>query len=266
MDIIMAFNTGFLLPAITAIYSLFINNNNIRLHIMYVELSDNAKTVISRLERAGSNNKVEYIAVEGKLLERIKVATGRWRQETFFRYYITEIMPDLDRALWLDADVLIRKSVEELYNVDFDGKSFAGVYDNSSNPQERLGITDYINAGILVINVRKLHETGKMEEFWRLVASPDYKGELPDQDALNIVFENDIKKIGAIFNTFPINPNEYADYLINNTVIVHFVSKHKPWNTEDVEYFNSCFSFYRTSEVFVSEYWNVCDRAVAFIE
>ena len=263
MDVIMAFNTGFLLPALTAIYSLFINNNNIRLHILYSELSDNAKTVISRLERAGNNNKVEYL---GKLLERIKVATGRWRQETFFRYYITEIMPQLDRVLWLDADILVRKSVEELYNIDFEGKSFAGVIDHTSNPVERLGIDDYINAGILMINLKKLRETGKMNEFWNLVASPDYKGELPDQDALNIVFKDDIILIDVRFNAFPLTSDNYADYLIKNAVIVHFISKHKPWNTDDVEYFNACFGEFRTSEVFVTEYWDICDKAVAFIE
>lgn len=266
MDIIMAFNTGFLLPALTAIYSLFVNNDNIRLHIMYVELSDNAKTLIRRLEELGNNNRIDFLEIEEKLLERIKVATGRWRQECFFRYFSTELLPDADRVLWLDADILVRKSVEELYNIDLEGKSFAAVYDNTSKPDERLGIPDYYNSGILMINTKKLRETGKMTEYWNLVASDDYKGELPDQDALNIIFMDDIKEIDGRFNTFPLNPEQYADYLIENAVIIHFVSRHKPWNTEDVDYFNESFRVYRTSEVFVTEYWDACDKAVAFIE
>ena len=32
--------------------------------------------------------------------------------ETFFRYYITEIIPEYDRVLWLDADILVRKNIE----------------------------------------------------------------------------------------------------------------------------------------------------------
>ena len=262
----MAFNTGFLLPALTAIYSLFINNNDIRLRILYVELSDSARTLLGRLQGAGNNNKIEFIPVDGELLERIKVSTGRWRQETFFRYYVTEILPGLDRVMWLDADILVRRNIEDLYNVDFEGRSFAGVFDNSSNPVERLGLRDYINAGILMINAGKLKSTGKMNEFWNLVASPDYTGELPDQDALNIVFNGDIKIIGDIYNTFPLNPNEYADFLIENTRIVHFLSGYKPWNAGDVEYFNKCFELFRTAEAFVTEYWKICDEAVAFIE
>lgn len=266
MDIIMAFNTGFLLPALTSIYSLFIHNSNVRLHVLYAELSDSAQTVIRRLERAGTDNTVEFLPVTGDLLERIKVATGRWSQECFFRYYVTELLPETDRVLWLDADTLVRKSIEELYNIDFEGKSFAGVYDHTSDPEARLGISDYINSGVLMINTKKLRETGKMNEFWELVASPDYKGELPDQDALNIVFRDDIKELDVKYNTFPLNSNEYADYLTDRAVIVHYISKYKPWNTEDVEYFNACFEDFRTAEVFVKEYWVACDKAVAFIE
>ncbi len=140
------------------------------------------------------------------------------------------------------------------------------MYDNSSNPKERLGIRDYINAGILLINAKKLKETKKTDEFWKLVASPDYAGELPDQDALNIVFEGDIKIVDQIWNMFPLVFEEYADRFINSTAIVHFVSEHKPWNTDDTEYFYRCFEKFSSARVFVNEYWKVCDEAVAFIE
>ncbi len=266
MDIIMAFNTGFLLPAITAIYSLFINNDNVRLRIMYTELSDDAKTILNRLQKAGSNNSIEYTAVEGSLLERIKVSTGRWRQETFFRYYITEICPEYDRVLWLDADILVRKNIEELYNTDFEGRSFAAVYDNSSRPEERLGLSDYCNAGILLINAAKLKETKKTDDFWNLVASPDYAGELPDQDALNIVFDGDIKIIDMIWNMFPLIHEEYAAKYIDKTAIVHYVSEHKPWKQDDTEYFYRCFEYFSSAKVFINEYWEMCDKAVSFIE
>ena len=107
MDIVMAFTTGFLLPAITAIYSLFIHNDDIRLRIMYVDLSDSGKIVLDRLAKLGKNNSIKYVRIKGDLLRKIKVQTGRWRQETFFRYYITEVLPELDRVLWLDADILV---------------------------------------------------------------------------------------------------------------------------------------------------------------
>lgn len=266
MNIIMAFNTGFLLPAITAIYSLFTHNDDICLYILHVELSDSSKIVLNRLTGLGRNNSIKYIRIDGELLKKIKVRTGRWRKETFFRYYVTEILPELNRALWLDADILVRGSVEKLYNIDFEGRSFAGVRDVTSNPEERLGISDYVNAGILMINAGKLKETGRMDEFWDMVASPEYAAELPDQDALNIIFRDDIKIIDIIWNTFLYVPEEHADLLIDRSVIIHYISKYKPWRVEDTEYFTKVFEHYRAAEVFVKEYWDICDKAVRFIE
>ena len=266
MNVVMAFNTGFLLPAITAIYSLLINNDDIHLRILYVDLSDSSKIVLDRLTKLGMNNSIEYIRIEGELLKKIKVQTGRWRQETFFRYYVTEVLPELDRVLWLDADILVRGSIKELYNTDFEGKSFAGVWDVTSNPLERLGLNDYINAGILLINAEKLKRTGEINKFWELVASPDYAADLPDQDALNIVFNKDIKIIDIIWNTFLYVPEEHADNLIENSIIIHYISKYKPWNVEDTEYFVKVFEHYRAAEAFVKEYWDICDKAVRFIE
>ena len=176
------------------------------------------------------------------------------------------MFPELDRVLWIDTDTLVRKRIDELYNLDFEGNSFAGVIDFTSNPVERLSIDNYINSGVLMINTGKLKKSGKMEEYWRMVASEDYKGELPDQDALNMVFKGDIKIIEQIWNTFPLIYDEYSSDLIENSHIVHYLSKHKPWKTEDAAYFLAVFECFRSAKVFVNEYWDVSERAVEFVQ
>ena len=72
MDVVMAFNTGFLLPAVTAIYSLFANNDDIRLRILYVDLSDSGKVVLNRLTKLGKNNSIEFIRIEEELLKKMQ--------------------------------------------------------------------------------------------------------------------------------------------------------------------------------------------------
>ena len=268
MNIIMAFNTAFLLPGLTAIYSLLINNSNIRLFVLYSELSESARMAVKKLERVheGGNNSIEFIEITDDLIKRIKVPTGRWRKECFYRYFITEMLGDEERALWLDSDIIVRKDIAELYNTDLEGNSFAGVYDGTSDSFERIGIRHYINSGVLLFDLAKLRRTGMMDKYWDLVASEEYIGDLPDQDALNIVFENDIKLVDVKYNAFPLTDNKYADHLIDNAVIVHYISKYKPWDMQNVEYFYGCFEQYRTAEVFVNEYWDMCNKAVAFIE
>ncbi len=265
MDIIMAFNSGFLLPAIAAIYSLFKNNDKVRLRILYIDLSDTAKIVLNKLQKVGNGNRIDFFLIDAKYIDRIKTKTGRWRPEAFFRYFAFDMFPELDRVLWLDTDILVRKDIKKLYDINFEGRSFAAVRDYTSHPIERLGIRDYVNSGVLLFNMEKLRETGKMTEFWKVIASPDYRGELPDQDALNIVFETDIKLVDQIWNTFPLIINEEADHFIENSRIVHYVSQYKPWKPEDTEYFLVVFEMYRTAKAFVNEYWDVLDEAVEYV-
>lgn len=266
MNIIMAFNTGFLTPSITAIYTLFKHNSNINLVILYIDLSDTAKTIVKKLEKVGDNNKISFMKISDEMVARIKVPTGRWRPETFFRYFAHELFEDWDRCVWLDSDIMVRGGVDILYNINFDGKSFVGVCDNSSEPDVRLGIEGYVNAGILAMNLDKLRQTGKMEEFWSLVASKDYKAELPDQDAFNIVFEDDIKPTAYFWNTFAIFELDDAQFFIENARIVHFPSGQKPWNIESAEYFTGLFDQYPSVATFVPEYWDNMEEAINSIQ
>ena len=119
------------------------------------------------------------------------------------------------------------------------------------------------------MNLQKLRDTGKMEEFWELVASDDYKGELPDQDALNIVFRNDIKIINNKWNAFPMclfSSDEVFRSYIDEAAIVHFVSSVKPWREEDLEVLSSYYNRFPSLEIFVNEYLVACDEAVSYVE
>ena len=266
MNILMAFNDGFLLPGIVSIYSLFKHNDGILLKVMYIDLSINSKSIIKKLEKVGIGNRIEFVKIGSDFLERITIDTGRWRSETFFRYFAHELFPDLDRCVWLDSDIMVRGSIEELCNIDFEGNSFGAVADNSSNPVERLGIDDYVNAGILAMNLKKIREERSMERFWEIVDSDDYVGTLPDQDALNIAYKDDIKLVSFFYNTFVMFVCDKMDYYISNAKIVHFPSANKPWKTECSEYFVSLFDDYPSVAKFVPEYWDLMEEAVEAVQ
>lgn len=266
MHVVMSFDSNFILPAITAIYSLFTNNSGIRLHVLHKALDSKSKFLVKRLEKCGSDNQVDFIEISDEMIEKITISTGRWRPECFFRYFAVDIFTDLDRCLWLDSDIMVRGSIEDLYNTDFEGKSFAAVKDKTSEPERRLGIREYVNSGVLLMNLKKLRETGGMSEFWKKIASKDYEGTLPDQDALNIVFLNDIHFVRDIWNAFPLTLDPHIESFLEETRIVHFVSKMKPWLTETTDYWVGCFQMYWYAEQVVGEYWNLIDKAITAVE
>ena len=89
-------------------------------------------------------------------------------------------LPMPDRVLYLDTDTAAIGDIRPLFTYDMNGCEFAGVLDYLGkvfiNPR-------YINAGVLLLDLAKIRETGFFERARRLVASK--KMPFPDQDAVN---------------------------------------------------------------------------------
>jgi lipopolysaccharide biosynthesis glycosyltransferase len=119
---------------------------------------------------------------------------GFTRKATWYRIFLPELLPDVPRVVYLDADVIVLESLAPLWEMDMASWLVAAVT-NVTDPAyadhpRALGITDpqgYFNAGVLVLNLdlmrhedstRKLREYGTSHAdqlVWR------------DQDALNVV-------------------------------------------------------------------------------
>ncbi|MEY2452112.1 MAG: hypothetical protein QOD92_1686 [Acidimicrobiaceae bacterium] len=110
------------------------------------------------------------------------------------RVSLPTMLPDVDRILYLDADVLVRKSLDELWELDLGGAPLAAIANVSNAGLQphlaSLGIEnprDYFNAGVLVIDLEQWRTEGAGQ------AIIDYAVARPsnphfDQDALNVVF------------------------------------------------------------------------------
>jgi lipopolysaccharide biosynthesis glycosyltransferase len=164
------------------------------------------------------------------------------------RLLLPELLPDLDRVLYLDADTLVVESVEALWGMALDDApvaAVANVTEPSMRPHvESLGIDPvggYFNAGLLLVNLKRWREEDAAAAVTRLAASRD----LPwfDQDALNVVFAGRWLPLHPRWNaqnslwTWPDWAREVfgAETLQEATTtpaILHFEGPHicKPWH------------------------------------
>lgn len=174
---------------------------------------------------------------------------GFTRKATWYRTFLPELLPDVSRVLYLDADVLVVESVAPLWEVDMTEKPVAAVT-NVLKPQaiERptaLGIPDsqgYFNAGVMLMNL----ELMRREETSRAVSEYGraHADELPwrDQDAFNVVLgarRIPLHPRWNCMNGFLVFPSS-ADVLgaeavaeaIENPAIRHFEGPgpYKPWH------------------------------------
>ena len=125
---------------------------------------------------------------------------------SFLRLY-ADTLP-VDRVLYLDADVVACGSIEALYETDIEKYELAGVRDFLG--KWFIG-HNYINTGVLLINLEKCRESGVLER--ARIMCRYKKLFFPDQTAINILCREKC--------FLPAKYNEQKRYR-PDTVIQHF--------------------------------------------
>ncbi|KAH0833001.1 glycosyltransferase family 8 protein [Lanmaoa asiatica] len=95
----------------------------------------------------------------------------------------------VERVLYLDADILVRRDLRELWCTDLSGRSLAAAPDVGS-PMGHTGVQrgEYFNAGVLLVDLARTRSTlRELEACCREMAH----SKLREQDALNVHFKND---------------------------------------------------------------------------
>ena len=117
-----------------------------------------------------------------------------------------------DRILYLDTDIICRKDFGDFYYQNMEGVELAGVLDYYGSWFFRKNILkrDYLNSGVLLMNMSELRKTGLLSKCRHMCTTK--KMFMPDQSALNKL------SVSTHFKFFP--------YVRTETV--------KPWQTEEV--------------------------------
>ena len=157
----------------------------------------------------------------------------------YFRLFIPELFPDIDRAIYLDTDTVITDDVAQLYDIDLQGNLMGAVHDQTMDVQEALirycqaehgfDTRRYINSGVLLMDCERLREINFVQQFAELLNT--YHPELAavDQDYINAMLHDSLLLLDPRFNVLSANgPDDVAD-----PCIIHFNLFNKPWNYPD---------------------------------
>ncbi len=149
---------------------------------------------------------------------------------TYYRLLIPELIPNEDRILYLDCDIIVRKSLSDLYNRDFGNNMVYGVVDCSVKEHSvRLGVSKYINAGVLLLNCKKMREENSVQTIIDWIGNNQDKIECHDQDVINAVFDGRIEYVEDIYNAQVKKLHDTIFSKIKDPAILHFISPKKPW-------------------------------------
>jgi lipopolysaccharide biosynthesis glycosyltransferase len=138
---------------------------------------------------------LEIHAIDERVLEQLpSKGADRGGRISWARIALPDLLPDLGRIIYLDADVFVRRPMAELWSADL-GDAPIGAVANVVQPEMRphvrsLGITDpagYFNAGMLVIDLVRWREDNTSAALAQY-AVEHFSNPWFDQDALNVVF------------------------------------------------------------------------------
>lgn len=257
MNVLVSCDENYINPLKTMLYSLFKSNDiQIEIYLIHKDIRDEKiKEIEKFVEKASlGKGKLNTIKVED-LFSKAKT-TFYYTEEMYYRLLAYKYLPkSLDRILYLDPDVLVLNSCEELYNMDLSDNYFAAATHTIPTVQSanvaRLSLTsghkdieNYFNSGILMINLELARNSEKYEkEVLNYVENSKSLGLImPDQDLLNVVFRNKIIKIDEIkynydarrYLAYKLKDKKYnLSYIISNTCFLHFCGKRKPWLDEN---------------------------------
>lgn len=168
---------------------------------------------------------------------------------TLLRLLADKIDKIPDKLLYLDIDMMIANDLSELFEIDIQDYEYAAV-------KEKYGCwlirPDYINAGMLLLNMKKIRETGLLEKARYRIKTK--KMLFADQDA---VFWSTTKK-----KIVPRKFNEQSKFNRKDTVVCHFCKRlmfrpyphttnFKQWNIEKVHKELKCYRFDEDLNIYV---------------
>lgn len=158
---------------------------------------------------------------------------------TYYRLFIASLFPQYDKILYLDCDLVVLGDISELYNTDMGNNILCAAPEqfvqNTTEFRDyaeiALGVDpdDYVNAGVLLINLKAFRRNNIEEKFIRLITEFDFDLLDPDQAYLNYLCRNKILVLPNGWNKEPMPlPCE------GKKNIVHYALYKKPWQYDDV--------------------------------
>lgn len=249
MNILVTLNSNYVKPLMVMLHSVMCSNPDGEFSI-YVAHSSLTDEDFSMIESSVDSErcKIVSVPVQDELLANAPTLK-RISKETYYRLLAAQYLPeDVDRILYLDPDIVVIKPLDKFYNMDMGDNLFAGAGHVSSFLNhintKRLWMdkgSTYVNAGVLLMNIEQLRKKQSIDYMFKFIKDNESKLYLADQDVLNsLYFKHTIIIDPLLYNldertfkggVFAIETKKIdVDWVKENTIIVHFNGKNKPWN------------------------------------
>lgn len=174
----------------------------------------------------------------------------------YFRLFIADMFPEYDKGLYIDSDVVVPGDISELYNHNLEENLIGASTDNSIQDipeltkyvEEAIGVNrlEYINSGVLVMNLKKMRETEFSKKFLTLLNTYHFDSIAPDQDYLNAMCNGKILYLNEEWDAMPTEGKKE----LKNPKLIHYNLFQKPWCYDNIQYEDIFWEYAKKTEYY----------------
>ena len=247
IPIYFTFDNKYVVPAAVAFYSLLSHTKEdvcYDLYVLHEDITQENEQLLQEIVTRFSGACLTFVNTEGFLKEEWEKGNfeghqkrGQFTRDTVMRCFGSKFLPQYDKIIYSDVDVIFVDDVSELYNVNLDGKYVAAVKDAlmayeanelshlPTNYYEKLKDT-YFGGGIFVLNADLIRHDNLEKEMIRIIMDNSIPKRWLDQDILNIACKNKVEYLSLSYVSLPY----LIDWLKNPNFSSHY-SKEELWNS-----------------------------------
>jgi lipopolysaccharide biosynthesis glycosyltransferase len=218
------------------------------IYVMYDDLSEERKKMLESGVR--DPFRIEFVPMEDKInasryFRQNRLRCDYFTMTIFFRLFIAEMFEEYDKGIYIDSDIVVPGDISELYRTDLEGHIIGACVDHSIEKigplvdyiQGAVGVPagEYINSGVLLMDLKKMRETGFLEHFLYLLNRYHFDNVAPDQDYINAMCNGDILYLGEEWDAMPPEGGSTRPTL-EHPKLIHYNLFQKPWCYDDIPY------------------------------
>ena len=211
---------------------------------------EHRKILFKLMDKYGKNNLIiHFFDMESSFNNAY--SDSRVSKVGYYRIKLPSLLPNLDKVIYSDVDVINFEDLYGFYNLNFNKNIyFRGILDYTRHIKSlvkyNINTTKYMNDGIMLIKLKDIRKDGIEQKIIDFVKNHKFL-ELYDQTAINAVCNNNFEKLPlkyARFNFLSIkeinNYNNkqderyrYSEKEVNEAffspIMIHYAGSIKPW-------------------------------------
>ncbi len=251
INLLFSIDDGYVQQFMVTLYSIYQNSSHkaIAVYVLQKQLLQKNAEIVDFCQKLGVTY---YPVVIGEEAFEDAPTTDRYPETIYYRLLAHDYLPEnLDKILYVDADILCLNDIVSLYELDLGDNLYAAAsHTSDGNISELVNklrlrnfeAESYFNSGVLLMNLANIRKAVHRQDILDYIEQNSHLLLLPDQDVLNALYGHQTQQIPDEIYNYDARYNVLyysrssgkwnLNWVIENTVFLHFCGRDKPWKKD----------------------------------